>query len=583
MKVFRSAIFKTITSSCLILIMVIGMMASLGKKAEAATPINIAYAAGTDATINGGPVLNINAFVDVETSITTVKPIRKTSGFNFAGWSEQKDSGIIKYKSGEKVTFKKAQTLYPVWQINLAFGAGSGARINGNNQVLNVSTYVGKSTIIPSIKPEKSGYIFKGWTDDKGGTSVKYYVGNSYKFYKPTGFYPIWEKAKSSYSIKFWYGNDYYLQTYKYGSTITLADPKFQKSGYELKGWATKSGGAKVYSRSQSITPEGDINLYPVWEKTTMSIQYVIANNCTVSGVNGNSWTERKTVSDKVTSKVPTYKNGEKFVGWSLRNPHSTDSSDRAYSQYVFTSADNIQKVLDKLHYSENNSLILYAVYCGKNEDYRLGTNGYIWHDKAGNVALYLTGAQAKELAQNVADYVKSNQTEAQMASDAELNFYITLIKMIVPSKIDDFILDWVQHDFLTAYKNAGLRTIDKSFQTVFDAVKVASPFKKVWKFIKVCKAFYKANENNDFKNLYDQINKLYKAFQDAGAYDSAGKAKNLSKMSISIYSGKYQINEFYENYMLTPPGVNASVGTWVSPDKFDFQMLKVIFSGGYR
>ncbi len=115
----RSTLTRSITALILVIAMAVGMTASLGGKAQAAIPINIAYAAGDGATINGGQVYNVPAYPGKTTTITTVKPTNKT-GYKFLGWSTIKNSGIVQYKPGETQTFTENTTLWPVWDTKCA-------------------------------------------------------------------------------------------------------------------------------------------------------------------------------------------------------------------------------------------------------------------------------------------------------------------------------------------------------------------------------------------------------------------------------------------------------------------------------
>lgn len=109
----RSTLTRSITALMLVIAMAVGMTASLGDKAQAATPINIAYAAGDGAKINGGPVYNVSAYANETTTITTVKPIK--SGYEFLGWSTKKNSCVVQFKPGDRKAFNTNTTLWPVW------------------------------------------------------------------------------------------------------------------------------------------------------------------------------------------------------------------------------------------------------------------------------------------------------------------------------------------------------------------------------------------------------------------------------------------------------------------------------------
>lgn len=81
-----------------------------------------------------------------------------------------------------------------------------------------------------------------------------------------------------------------------------------------LAGWSTTPNGAKEYELSQSFTPTEDLNLYTVWEKTTVTVTY---------DANGGSWSGPKTETPNkgenytVNSQKPI-RTGYEFQGWQI-------------------------------------------------------------------------------------------------------------------------------------------------------------------------------------------------------------------------------------------------------------------------
>lgn len=92
-----------------------------------------------------------------------------------------------------------------------------------------------------------------------------------------------------------------------------------------LAGWSTTPNGAKEYELSQSFTPTEDLNLYTVWEKTTVTVTY---------DANGGSWSNGPLIENpntgsdyKVTMQTPS-RNGYEFQGWNTK----ADGSGAAYA-----------------------------------------------------------------------------------------------------------------------------------------------------------------------------------------------------------------------------------------------------------
>lgn len=189
-KEMRSYFTKTISALILVIALAVGMTASLGDKAQAATYISITYAAGDDAKINGGAIYIDLVKTGKATSITTVKPTR--SGCNFLGWTKNRNSGQIDFKAGDKVTFTKATTLWPVWNANIAYAAGDGKFPNGS-PVMNVSVTLGKTTKVNGSTPARSVYEFLGWSTVKNSGIVQYKPGDSITYTKPMTLWPVWD------------------------------------------------------------------------------------------------------------------------------------------------------------------------------------------------------------------------------------------------------------------------------------------------------------------------------------------------------------------------------------------------------
>lgn len=189
----RLKVLQRVTCIVCALLMVFSLIPV--KPVKAATPINIAYAAGEDATINGGPVLNVSAYAGKSTPITSVRPVRASC--NLIGWTKTKNSGHIDYYPGMYATFSKNTTLWPVWNANIALAAGDGKYPSGV-PVINISVTLDTPTQIPSTVPSRSGYTFEGWTTTKGSGTVVYKPNTTVTFTKPVTLWPVWKSVSNN-------------------------------------------------------------------------------------------------------------------------------------------------------------------------------------------------------------------------------------------------------------------------------------------------------------------------------------------------------------------------------------------------
>jgi hypothetical protein len=320
----KNKLFKSITSFMLVIAMVVGMTATLGGKAEAATYINIAYAAGDNAKINGGSVLNVRVQSGKATTITTVRPTR--SGCNFLGWTTTKNSGRIDYKSGQSVTFTKATTLWPVWNANIAYAADDGKFANGA-PVANVSVTLGKATTVPTAVPQKSGYTCIGWNTTKGSTSVQYKPGAAITYTEPKTYWPVWEKNAPSINITYAAGDSAtinnsstYVVSAKSGKATTITTVKPSRSGCNFLGWTTtKNSGRIDYKSGQSATFTAATTLWPVWNA---NIAYAAGDGSFNGSPVANVSVTLGQATTIITS-VPTL-SGYTFKGWTTTKGSST-------------------------------------------------------------------------------------------------------------------------------------------------------------------------------------------------------------------------------------------------------------------
>lgn len=179
-------IVRTITTLVLVIAMAAGMTAGLGRKANAATPVEIEYVAGDDAKINGGSSYKPGP----STKITNVKPTRPNC--NFLGWTTTKNSGRVDFKPGDPATVKNGTKLWPVWNAIIAYDAGGGKFSNGSI-VMNVGVTLGQATKVSNTYPEKTGYEFLGWSTKKNSDVVEYKRGARITYTKPMTLWPVWD------------------------------------------------------------------------------------------------------------------------------------------------------------------------------------------------------------------------------------------------------------------------------------------------------------------------------------------------------------------------------------------------------
>lgn len=564
MKNFRTTLLKKITAIALVIAMAAGMATSLGQKASAASTVKITYMAGTDAKINGGTSLTETVTSGKQTTITTTKPVRNKSGFNFAGWSYSKDSGAVAYKPGAKITPTANITLYPVWQINLAFGAGSGVYINGNlNGVMNVSTYVGKSTQIPSTVPSRIlDGKFVGWTDVKGGTTVKYKSGNYYKFYGPTTLWPVFECT-----VYFRDDNGECFATKKFnvGESVTMPDyrSKVSKSGYEMDGYTYARGNSTLsYKIGSSYQFNTSTNVYPHWKGAYFDIQYAVTqNNCT----NKSTFKDKRYYngpSEKLNITNPTFSDGSKFIGWGRIDPQRTDLG--YIDQWIYTSNDKVGDLATG-SFKNETSFSLYPIYCSKNQTYKLSRDGGIWADSEGRVKLYLTATEAKAL-------VKALEKEDLNGDLYPVKQMIIDIVSATPTKAGALV------SIIEAGSKDGIRSALVSFGHAFADDQLEKAVEAIWTNVTpygwALKSAWLAI------NIGVAVSKRNDAKQQAAflksIYTGISGINNSCLVSINESSERVCVRKWTSNLMLSGDG-----GKWYDKSNLSVEMIKKLAQGG--
>ena len=117
----------------------------------------------------------------------------------------------------------------------------------------------------------RDGYTFRGWTDVRGSTEIKYRAGETYSFDSNCTLYAVWEENTSaSYMVTYDYSHnggesvDKVQEEKKPGEEIDL-NVQARKSGYEFVGWSTdpqaKEGVEFLVMENENIT------LYAIFKK----------------------------------------------------------------------------------------------------------------------------------------------------------------------------------------------------------------------------------------------------------------------------------------------------------------------------
>ena len=166
--------------------------------------------------------------------------------------------------------------------------------------------------------PRKTGYTFAGWYSDEDFTNEVTMIPKGSTGDKT--FYAKWTANKYTIVFK---GNENTggsmtsIKNCEYGSSYTLKENAFKKTGYTFDGWNTKADGSgSAYTNKEKVTNLSSENgstvtLYAQWKLTEYSITYKLSGG--ENNIN-NPETYNMT-TETITLKKPG-RDGYTFKGW---------------------------------------------------------------------------------------------------------------------------------------------------------------------------------------------------------------------------------------------------------------------------
>ena len=164
--------------------------------------------------------------------------------------------------SGQTMSAKNSVTIeaLPRYSVSYYANGGSGAP-DGQTKIHGIDL------TLRSTKPTKTGYTFKGWTNDPNSTEVIWTAGGKYTINASRKLYAVW-KAKTytiSYNANGGSGAPK-SQTKTYGKDLTLSTTKPTRTNYNFEGWSTSSTATSAtYRAGESYTDNKAATLYAVW------------------------------------------------------------------------------------------------------------------------------------------------------------------------------------------------------------------------------------------------------------------------------------------------------------------------------
>ncbi len=513
-------------------------------------------------------------------------PTRSKTGYTFEGWYTEKTAGSKK-TSTTTVTTPTDHTLYAHWtaeSFTVTYDKNGG---NGSNFIRSIaygSTY-GKA----SDNPTRDGYRFTGWWTAKiGGRQVT--ETTSMSTAGNHTLYAHWTLIEE-FTIKYHDqdGNLIYSDTFEMGTPVRFRDKKdhlvavLKNPGGEIDGWSVLWDKEKLdYEFGKSYTIDSDISVYPHWKSVSTCVTYSLGNGYITDRVDGcgvyqeNFEIYYHNTEDKLCSQIPScYTAGEEFVGWAF-----SDDYDR-----VYTSSNSVKDVLNHIGAEYNDCFTLRAVYMKKGT-WKISEIGGVWYNKAGDMAINLKGKKAKEFIEYVYSFINDHREQREQAEDAEWNFWLTVATAIIPTGIDDFIVNWAQNGFVNAFWESGKEATDWSYQEILELSKEHKTTMDIWggwsSFCDCAMALIETGELHtdhlqEIYDVFDRLEVLYGLFEENKMFDSDGEALS-SDYWILIFDGAVFVRaEGNGNLMIVPPGKDPKDGKWMEPEHFNSRAIEAI------
>ena len=247
------------------------------------------------------------------------------TGYTLLGWSESSTATTANYSIYSGVTNDWINSncsgstgtinLYAVWSTNtykVTYNANGGSCSTTSKTIKYGETYGNLPT------PTRTGYTYKGWTENSNGTGTVWTNANTSNW--------VWDYTRNITLYAKWEINTYTIsynanggsgapsaQTKTHGVELTLSSKAPTRSGYIFKGWSTSnSATSATYSSGGTFTGNSNTTLYAVWQRV-IAVTSVTLNK-------GDQWIANNGSTVDFNATVSPSDATNKTVSWSSSN-----------------------------------------------------------------------------------------------------------------------------------------------------------------------------------------------------------------------------------------------------------------------
>ncbi len=219
------------------------------------------------------------------------------SGYTFKGWSYAGKTYKADGSAEGALTYFEMPghdvTLTAVWEKDKAYTVAydfDGGKVGNKTTFATVNYDKGDTVPIKTDEPEKTGYIFLGWTSSVTGDEKLYnadssVVGAYSYFTMPAENVTLKAKWLTAYTLKYNFNGSYYVDTtgttwtrvyewatdyYKEGALVTVTDRTLaDKEGQRFLGWRSNAGEKELYAYNSEkyffFMPDQNVELTAEW------------------------------------------------------------------------------------------------------------------------------------------------------------------------------------------------------------------------------------------------------------------------------------------------------------------------------
>ena len=164
--------------------------------------------------------------------------------------------------SGQTMSAKNSVTIEALPRYTVSYYANGGSGAPDSQTKIH-----GQDLTLRSTKPTKTGYIFKGWTNDPNSTEVIWTAGGKYTINASRKLYAVWQAKTYTISYNANGGSGApKSQTKTYGKDLTLSSTKPTRTNYNFEGWTNDPNSTEIiWTAGGKYTIDASRKLYAVW------------------------------------------------------------------------------------------------------------------------------------------------------------------------------------------------------------------------------------------------------------------------------------------------------------------------------